>query len=35
MEELGVTIEVGKQLSVVVHEYKTHTVRLIHCLLKR
>jgi 8-oxo-dGTP diphosphatase len=29
MEELGVTIEVGKQLSVVVHEYNTHTVRLI------
>jgi 8-oxo-dGTP diphosphatase len=29
MEELGVTIEVGKRLSVVVHEYETHSVRLI------
>jgi hypothetical protein len=29
MEELGVTIEVGKQLSVVVHEYEMHIVRLI------
>jgi 8-oxo-dGTP diphosphatase len=29
MEELGVTVEVGKRLSMVVHEYKTHTVRLI------
>lgn len=29
MEELGVTIELGRQLSEVVHSYETHTVRLI------
>jgi 8-oxo-dGTP diphosphatase len=29
MEELGVTICVGRRLSVVVHEYETHSVRLI------
>jgi ADP-ribose pyrophosphatase len=29
LEELGVTIKVGKQLSMVVHEYETHIVRLI------
>jgi ADP-ribose pyrophosphatase len=29
MEELGVAIEVNRQLSAVVHEYETHIVRLI------
>jgi|SRR5271157_783881 len=29
MEELGVTIEAGRRLSIIVHEYETHAVRLI------
>jgi 8-oxo-dGTP diphosphatase len=29
MEELGVSITVGKRLSMVVHEYETHVVRLV------
>ena len=28
MEELGINVHVGKQLSEVIHEYETHTVRL-------
>ncbi|MGB7569913.1 MAG: (deoxy)nucleoside triphosphate pyrophosphohydrolase [Chitinivibrionales bacterium] len=29
MEELGVTIEAGRRLSIIVHEYETQAVRLI------